>query len=356
MKQIRVGIIGFGLSGRYFFAPFIDNHPHFNLVAFVSSQTHTINLLYPDATVFSNAVKLIQSNMVDLLVISTPNITHFEYAAKALAAGKHVVVEKPFTVNTQQAHELISLAKKYNKLLIPFHNRRWDGDFLTLKTIIEEGDLGDVLEFESHFDRYNPLPERAGWKREKRIENSVLFDLGPHLIDQVLQLFGMPQAVYAQLETQRPKGSNIDYFDIHLYYQNKKAILKAGVFVHKNDLRFAVHGTKASYIKYGIDPQENNLRKQMPVNSELGADSPQNYGVLYQHTPNKVVSLKVPTIDGNYMAFFDGVYNALTKNNNPPVTAQQAAELMFIIEKSIESNQKKQAVFLNRMTDLKSIQ
>ena len=215
-QPIRAGIIGFGLSGRYFFAPFLTAYPGYILRAFVTSQTDEVQKAYPGTIVYSTVEDLLTDDAIDLIVVSSPNFTHFDYAKAALTAGKHVIVEKPFTVTLAEADELIDLARVQNKMLIPFQNRRWDGDLLTIKKLIEENTLGDILEVESRFDRYRPDKERVDWKNDAHPGVGNLYDLGPHLIDQALYLFGKPDLVMGDIRKHRPHGNNNDYFEILL--------------------------------------------------------------------------------------------------------------------------------------------
>ncbi len=206
MKQLNVGIIGFGVSGRYFFAPFINAHSGFNLQAIVTSQTSLVGALYPEINVYETVDSLLSDNTIDLVVVASPNYTHFDLAKAALIKGKHVIVEKPFTTTVLEAEELIALAESQGLFLIPFQNRRWDGDFLAIKQLIHNNVLGEVLEFESHFDRYRPGRERADWKNQVHPGVSLLYDIGPHLIDQALSLFGKPEMVFGDIRIQRTEG------------------------------------------------------------------------------------------------------------------------------------------------------
>ena len=339
MGKINVGIIGFGLSGRYFFSPYIETYEGFHLNAIVTSQSDLVTNEYPNAKVYSTVKLMLNDTDIDLIIVASPNYTHFEYTKMALEAGKHVIVEKPFTVTTTQASKLIAQAKQKNLVLAPFQNRRWDGDFLTVKKIIDSGDLGEIVEFESHFDRYRPLYDRVQWKNELREGNGVLYDLGPHLIDQALALFGKPHSLFADIKTHRIHGEVDDYFDIHLYYGKMKAILKAGVMVREQGPRFVVHGHKGSFVKYGLDPQENNLRNGMlPQNPEIGEDTVENYGLIHAEIHNNIRRERVVTTPGNYMCYFENVYNAINDNEPLQIDAHNALNLIDIIEKAYTSS------------------
>lgn len=342
---ITTGIIGFGLSGRYFFAPFIEEHKGFHLSAFVSTQEALVKKEYPGANVFQSVDQMIADDSIDLIIVASPNATHFSYAKKAIEAGKHVIVEKPFTITSNEAEELIQLAQKFRVVLAPFQNRRWDGDFKTLQEIIAQNKLGEVLEFESHFDRFRPLKDRAAWKNVPNPGSGVLYDLGPHLIDQALTLFGDPDYVYGRVQIQRASGKVDDNFEVQLYYPVCKVILKAGVFVKENGPRFIVHGRKGSFVKYGLDPQEGNLRAGMkPNNPMLGVEAEDLYGILNIEEDGEEIRHKVKTHDGSYIDYFTSVFEAILGDKELAVTAQQVKKNIRIIELAFASGKAMKAL------------
>ena len=346
MSQIiNVGIIGFGLSGRYFFSPYIDVNENFELYAIVTSQVKVVKKKYPKAKVYATVDELLNDDSVNLVVVASPNPTHFDYAQRALLAGKHVIVEKPFTTTSADAARLISVAQKVGRVVAPFHNRRWDSEFLTIRTLLEYNRLGEVLEFESHFDRYRPVKDRVEWKNIPAPGSGVLFDLGPHLIDQALVLFGKPESVYADLRIQREKGKVVDHFEVHLYYPGKKAILKAGVFVKELGPRLIVHGRNGSFIKYGLDPQEARLRKGMKPKRTLGDDPEEQWGIIHvTDDVGKDIRETVPSVPGNYMAYFNNVYDALTGKKELIVKPEEAKLVIEIIEAAYLSSELKKVV------------
>jgi len=341
-NDVRVGIIGYGLSGRYFFAPYFSVHSNFFLKAVVTSQSEEVSKDYPEAEVYLEVEELLANPEIDLIVVASPNYTHFEYAKKALKAGKNVIIEKPFTVTYFEAEELIQLSLEQNKLLIPFQNRRWDGDFLTVQQLIKDNVLGEILEFESHFDRFRPSYERVAWKNESLPGNGILYDIGPHLIDQALTLFGKPDNVFGDIRTHRLTGVVDDYFEIQLLYPVLKVILKAGVMVRELGPRFIVTGRKGSFVKYGLDQQEANLRSgMMPGDPQLVKDTEENYGLLHTEIDEQVVRKRVETSPGNYMAYFDNVYQALQNKAELIVKPTDAKMTIEVIERTIQSHDQK---------------
>lgn len=346
--RLNVGIIGFGLSGRYFFAPYISENSQYHLAAIVSSQKKIINKEYPKTKVYATVNDLLHDSSIDVVVVASPNPTHFEYARLALEAGKHVILEKPFTNSTAEADQLIAITQQSGKVLAPFHNRRWDTDFLTIRTLLEYDRLGEVLEFESHFDRFRPAGDRVEWKNTPAPGSGVLFDLGPHLIDQALVLFGKPESVYANLQIRRENGKVIDNFDVHLYYPKLKVILKAGVFVKEPGPRLIVHGRKGSFVKYGLDPQEDRLRKGQKPKHTLGDDPEEQWGILnIVDDEGRTIREVVPSVPGNYMAYFDNVYKTITGKSQLNVTPAQARMVIAVIEAAYESMRLKQVIDFN---------
>lgn len=343
-QPINVGIVGFGLSGRYFFSPFFDVHPNFKVIAVHTTQKQFLEKEYPGVKAVANVDDLLQYPGIDLIVVASPNSTHYDYALRALQAGKNVIVEKPFTCTSHEAQLLDELAVQKQLLLAPFHNRRWDADFLTVQSILQQGVLGEIMEFESHFDRFRPVHDRVEWKNLPTPGNGVLFDLGPHLIDQALVLFGKPEGIYADIKIQREQGKVIDYFDLHLYYPHMKAILKAGVFVKENGPRFAVHGRKGSFVKYGLDLQEERLRAGQKPYEPLGNESEGNFGILNIEKDGETQCEKYPTLTGNYMAYFNNIYDAITGKAALKVQASDAIQVIKVIETACRSSEIKQWV------------
>lgn len=310
---IRVALIGRGMAGTLFHAPLIRALPAFELAAIAGT---------PDAAA------AIASADIDLVVVATPNLTHFPLARAALEAGKHVVVDKPFAVTVAEADALISLAAAEGRMLTVFHNRRWDGDFLTALQLVRSGRLGDILLFEAHWDRFRPAP-KAGWREEPIAGAGLLWDLGPHLIDQALVLFGRPDSVSGDIAVQRRGALADDYFDLTLRYGAVRARLAASTLVAEPRPRFAIHGTQGSFVKYGVDPQEEELRSgASPLDPGFGREGPAGEGILISADGGRE---RVATLPGRYLAFYEGVAAAVLDGATPPVDPAAAVDGLRII-------------------------
>jgi predicted dehydrogenase len=253
--MIGVGLIGYGLGGAAFHAPLVQAEPRLRLHAVVTSRAGQVRRDLPGVAVVASPAELLEDPAVGLVVVAAPNAVHFELAAAALRAGRHVVVDKPFTLSVAEADELIELAGAADRRLSVFHNRRWDSDFLTVRRCLETGLLGDVSSFVSRYDRFRPVP-KGSWKEQDVPGSGVLWDLGPHLIDQALQLFGMPETVWADVGVQRPGVEAVDYVHLALGYGRLRAVLHAGMEVRDPGPRFEVHGDRGSFVTWGLDRQE----------------------------------------------------------------------------------------------------
>ena len=345
MKKINTGLIGFGLSGKVFHAPFLVTHPGFELKKIVERKKDESLSIYPEIGIVRDYKELLTDEEVDLIVIGTPNTTHFEMVTESLKAGKHVVVEKPFTTTSEEADTLIGLSENLDKKIFVYHNRRWDGDFLTIKGIIDREDLGKIVEFEAHFDRFTPISDCGSWRDQPRAGSGILFDLGSHLIDQAVQLFGYPNYIFADVKNLRKIGLVDDYFDLHLFYDKMKVILKAGMFVKELGPRYIIHGTKGSFVKYGIDPQEAALKTGlMPVGENWGKEDPEFFGLLNTEINDMPFFGKIETEVGNYHGFYDNVYDVIMNNASQEVKPQEAKNVIRIIELAFESADKGEIV------------
>jgi scyllo-inositol 2-dehydrogenase (NADP+) len=340
-RIINTAITGFGLSGRVFHAPFLHTHPGFELTKVVERRGQTSKDIYPEVEIIRDYKDLLKDTAIELVVIATPNIYHFDQAKELLKSGKHIVVEKPLTPTSAEADELISLAEKEGRKIFVFQNRRWDGDFKTVQHVVYQGYLGEILEYEAHFDRYAPGARRSAWRDEPLPAGGVLYDLGSHLIDQALVLFGLPQAVFADIREQRAESKVDDYFDVGLYYNRLKVTLKASVFVKEQGPRYILHGTKGSFIKYGIDPQEEVLKQGlMPGTEDWGKEDPDYWGILNADLHGQQFYGTIETEQGNYMGFYDNVHDVITKGVEQAVQPEEARNVIRIIELAIESHRK----------------
>ena len=333
--KIRVGLIGYGYASKTFHAPLIADTPGMELAAVSSSDASKVHADWPTVAVVSEPKKLFDDPNIDLIVIPTPNDTHFPLAKAALEAGKHVVVDKPFTVTLSQARELDALAKSLGRLLSVFHNRRWDSDFLTVKALIGEGTLGEVAYFESHFDRFRPQV-RNRWREQAGPGSGIWYDLAPHLLDQAVNLFGLPVSMTVDLAQLRPGAQATDYFHAVLSYPQRRVVLHGTMLAAAESARYIVHGTRGSYVKFGLDPQEDRLKngERLPQ-EDWGYDM--RDGVLTRVEGEEQVQETWLTLPGNYPAYYAGIRDALNGTGENPVPASQAIQIMELIELGIES-------------------
>ena len=333
---LNVALVGYGFVGKVFHAPLITNTPGLRLHTVVSGDAHKVLVDHPGMQVVAEPEAAFADPGIDLVVIAAPNPVHAVLASAALAQGKHVVVDKPFAVTLREAQQVVAGAERAGRIVSVFQNRRWDADFLTLRKLIAEGALGEVMEFHSHFDRYRPTVADR-WRERDQPGSGLWYDLGPHLIDQALQLFGMPEAVFADIALQRDGAVAADYFQVLLRYPKLRVVLHAGSLVPAQQLRFAVHGTRASYVKHGLDPQESVLRKGgIPGQPGWGIDPLP--GVLCTATADGVKTEAVQGIPGDYVRYYAEMRDAILHGGPAPVTPQQALEVMAMLEWALQSS------------------
>ena len=343
-RTINTGIVGYGKSAKFFHVPLLKAAEGFTVRSILQRNKSDSKLDFPDARLVRDMKDLLKDDQLDLVIITSPNAVHFEQAFAALNAGKHVVVEKPFTVTSVEAKKLIKLASDNKLILTIFQNRRWDGDFLTLKEVIESGRLGKIVEFESTYNRFrNQLIDHA-WKEKEVPGSGILYDLSPHLIDQTLMLFGLPGKIYADISAQRG-GDADDRFDLMLFYPDIKVMLRAGMLVPEDTPRFILRGTKGSFIKYGLDPQERDLANGIsPKNKGWGKEPQENWGALYIESDGDLKKENVETRPGNYPFFYEELRNSILNKCEPPVLPQTGMHIIQIIEKAVESNEGEKAI------------
>jgi scyllo-inositol 2-dehydrogenase (NADP+) len=346
MQKIKTALLSYGMSGKVFHAPFLSIHPGFELLGSWERSKKLIQEDYPNVRSYPTFEVLLDDD-IDLVIVNTPVETHFEYAKKVLLAGKHAIVEKAFTTTVAEAQELAALAKEKGLKLAVFQNRRWDSDFKTVKKVVSDKVLGEIVEAEFHFDRYNP---NLSVKVHKETANSgagILKDLGPHLIDQALSLFGLPQSVFADTRVTRADSLVDDYIDILLYYPDFRVRLKASFFVREAIPSYIIHGKKGSFLKVRGDVQEDDLKLGKKPNLDTwGKEAKSKEGILHTDINNDVLNENIPTLQGNYYDFFDAVYDSISNNAPEPVSAQDGVHVMQIIEAAIQSNEQKKVIDL----------
>lgn len=337
-RILNVGLIGFGLSGRYFHAPFLSVNPRFNLKTVVERSKNEAQAYDPSIQNARTAEAMLEDPAIDLVFICSPNDSHYRYAKQALEHGKNVVIEKPFANSEIEAQQLSDIAKSNNLIVSAYQNRRWDSDFLTIKKLIHDGALGDVVEFQSRYDRFRPIPVANTWKEENTVGSGNLFNLGPHLIDQALDLFGTPYAVTADIRTLRTGSTVDDYFDIRLDYLNKVVILKSSLMVYAHDLRYAIHGTKGSFLKGGLDAQEETLRRGiLPGGPDWGIEPEERWGKLSADNRTEIIKSEA----GDYMCFYDSLYEAVVNGQEPAVKPEEAVRTARVIDLAFQSSKEK---------------
>lgn len=339
-QSIRVGLIGYGFAGKTFHAPLIQSVPGLILTHVSSSQREKIIADLPTVSVCPEGLEVATHRDIDLVVVASPNSSHFPLAAAALNAGKDVVVDKPFTVTLSEAQSLAELAEKRGRFLAVFHNRRWESESLAAKAIVESGQLGDISHFETHIDRFRPNVRRR-WREDAGPGAGLWFDLGPHLIDQALQLFGLPHSINASMAVQRSGGQTDDWAHVQLNYERTRVILHASLLVSGGVPRSALHGTRASWVKYGADVQERQLIAGMAPGS-IGFGVDPDPGILFDGATG--LRTEVPAPIGDQSIFYSEVRDALLGKGPHPVPPSQALAVMAVLEKSFESAAKGQTL------------
>ena len=339
---LRIALVGYGYAGKTFHAPLISTTEGLALVVVASSDAGKVHADLPTVQVVSDAQLAIGDPRVDLVIIASPNDTHAPLARAALHAGKHVVVDKPFALDLAQARELAQLAASCRRTLSVFHNRRWDSDFLGVRDAIERGLLGHVAHFESHFDRFRPVP-RDRWRERADVGGGLWYDLGPHLIDQALLLFGLPERIQANLTIQREGGQATDWAHVVLEYVSQRVILHASMLVAGGNARFTVHGSRGSLVKPHADRQEAQLLAGMRPGSPGWGEDPDAM-VFYDGDGQASRSLAPPGDQRNYYA---QLRDAINQNGANPVPPRQAVTVMAVLEAAIESSARGSAVALS---------
>ncbi len=344
-KAIQTGLASFGMSGRVFMGPLLGASRHFE-VSGITERTKTDSREhFPQAKIYRDFNGLCQDPDLELVIVNTPDHLHYEMAGQALECGKHVVVEKPFTQSSEQAEKLIALAKEKGRILTVFHNRRWDSDFLTVRQVLDQGWLGKLVSFESHFDRFRNYLRENSWKEDPGTGSGTLYDLGSHLIDQALVLFGKPRMVTADIRSLREGGRVDDAFDLWLDYPGKKVKLTGSYLVKEQGPRYILHGQQGSFLKWGTDPQEEALASgKKPGGKAWGKENRKHWGLLHTTMDGKAIRERLPGAHGNYPFFFDNLFKAIRLNEPLAVPPEEAALVVRIIEAAYESEETKKSV------------
>lgn len=331
---IGVGLVGYGLAGRFLHAPFF-RAAGFDLKAVASSRAAEVHQDFPGAAVVASPTEAIERADVDLVVIAAPNDVHAALAHQALEAGKHVVVDKPMTLTVKEADALIDVALKARRILTVYQNRRWDGDFLTVEKLVASKELGSLALYEARWDRFRPEVQQR-WREMGQHGGGILIDLGPHLMDQTLRLFGWPEWVQADVLMQRNAATVEDGFSIRLGYATMRAVLEVSSLSAASRPRFHLHGSKGAFVKHGLDSQEAALRAgRPPLDPGFGSEPEEARGVLVKGegaAPQPMTGLP-----GRWLTFWEQLAAAITKGASPPVDAAEARDAMAILETARES-------------------
>lgn len=349
MNLINAAIIGFGTAGRVFHAPILNCIEGINLKKIYINHAEKLSSaqrLYPNADAVTSLEEVFRDQTIDLIVIAAPNASHYTLAMDGINAGKHVVIDKPFTVTSSEADQLIAAAKEQGVVLSAFHNRRWDSDFKTVQKLVRSGLLGNLAECEIHMDRFRNYFKNS-WKEDNLPGSGLLYDLGPHMIDQALTLFGSPISITADLRKQRNDAKEIDNFELILHYEMLKVTLKAGMLVKIPSPHFLLLGDKGSFAKYGMDPQEEDLGCGLNPRdkSNWGIESPEWFGTIAAQINGISLEGKIESEPGDYRDYYRNIYHAITQQEALHVTPQQARNTIRLIELAMESNQTKSTVF-----------
>jgi len=341
---IKTGLVGFGLGGRSFHAPFITTNQNYALVSVVERKTSVSKEKYPWIKIARSMEEMLKDDSIDLIVITTPNETHFPFGKMALEAGKHVVLDKPMTVSSDEAKKLIDLSKRKGKILSVYQSRRYASDAMTIKLLLHRKVLGEIHEFEAQYNRYRPEMKNS-WKETDVPGSGILYDLGPHLIDQSLDLFGFPKSITADIRKQRPSTKADDYFDIRLDYGFNKVILKAGMLVREQGPRYQIHGTKGSFIKYGDDPQDADLRVGgLPTDDGYGIEPEEHHGLLHTEIEGEIVKERIVSEKGDFGIYYQKLYKAIANGKPLSERPEHGYNVVRLIELAKESSELRKTV------------
>jgi scyllo-inositol 2-dehydrogenase (NADP+) len=338
-QPIVTAVLSYGMSGEVFHAPLLDVHPGFRMKTILQRYSETAKKYYPTVNLARNLDEILTDPDIELVIVNTINSTHFDFASRALEAGKHVVVEKPFTNTAQEARDLIALARKKNKILSVFQSRRWDGAFMTLQKIIADGLLGKIAEYEAHYDRYRNHVTPNSWKEEPGPGSGILYNLGSHMLDQVMVLFGKPASITAQIGVQRPGGRVDDFYDLRMSYPGLNVIFKSSYLVREPGPLYRVNGVNGSFVKYGIDPQEEALKLHLiPGRPGWGTEPEKFWGKLNTDLNGLHFEGLVETIPGNYSGYYQNIFETIRLGKSLAVKPEDGMRVIEVIEAAMKSN------------------
>ena len=344
--MIEVGLVGFGLAGRAFHAPVIRAVPGLHLAAILQRSGTEAAEKYPDVRIVRSLDELLSIPGIRLVVIATPNETHYPFARQCLETGRDVVVDKPFATTLEEAKSLVQLAKESGRLLTVYQNRRYDGDFQAIRQLVEAGTLGRIVRFETTYDRFRPQLNPGAWRETSHPGSGILFDIAPHLIDHALVLFGLPEAVTADVRIERENAAADDAFDVTLHYSNgMRAVLRSSILAAAPRPRFVLLGTQGSFVKQTFDPQEMNLRRgYIPVDKPWGFEPEENWGVLTVPSGDSFEQRRVPSAICDYRDYYSKVRDAILGRASLAVTPEWALDVMRLLELARESSQKRRTI------------
>ena len=340
--MIDIGLVGFGFAGRIFHAPIISVVPGLRLRAILQRSGDDSARLYPEARLVKSMDELLSIEGIKLVVIATPNTSHYLLARQCLLAGRDVLVDKPFTTAYPEAAELVELARKRDRLLTVYQNRRCDGSFRTVRRLVDSGRFGRIALYELHFDRYRLETRQEAWREKAQPGSGMFFDLGVHLIDEVMVLFGVPQAITADIRTERGGAVVDDAFDVILHYPRTRAVLRSSMIAIAPDLRYLIRGEQGAFVKYGIDPQEDALKRgEVPRDDTWGSEPKEKWGTLYTSRNGIISEERIPTMPGDYRLFYANLRDALLGKVPIDVTNEQMLNVMRAVELARESNRRR---------------
>jgi len=344
--MIDVGLIGFGLAGRAFHAQVISRVPGLRLAAILQRSGNEAAAQYPDVRIVRTLDELLAIPEIRLIVVATPNDSHFPIARQCLAAGRDVLVDKPFTTTLDEAVALVDFARQHSRVLSVYQNRRYDGDFQAIRQLVASGALGRIVRFESNYDRFRPQLRLGAWREKSGPGTGIFFDIGPHLIDHALLLFGLPEALTSDIRIEREGAAADDAFDLAFHYPHGLRVdLRSSILAAAARPRFTIHGTEGAYVKLTVDPQESNLRRgDIPADGSWGADAEENWGLLTLAENGEFTQRHVPAVNCDYRDFYANLRDAILGKATLAVTPEWALTVMRLLELAQQSSNERRTI------------